>query len=830
MAKRVDEVIIEVEVNAGESAEKLTEVKNRLYALKAEQKAINKEIKESGTVTNEQAKRLAVISGEIKTLTQEEKLYTSQLNTATQGDKEFGASLQSLSIQLAKMKAEYRGMSEEMRKSDAGEKLKRQITDLDKTMKDADGTLGDFQRKVGNYQSALLGLNGNVLKISQLFAGGFKQGVAAASTALKSFFKTIVASPIGVFVAAIGLVTAAFGKLKEAFQKSDEAGTALSVALSKMQPIITGIGKAFEWLAEKCAAIVGAMATAATAVLRLVPSFREAQDAAADLIKAEDRLQDKQREYVEASAERYKEIARLKKEERANEELTFQERERIFQKIDELERKDLEERVAIAKENARIIEERYKQEVNTSDAAKDRIAAARAEVLKAETEYLAGTTRIAARASAARKQEAKEAEEQARKQKEAADKAREAWRKAREEREKALAVQREEVRRLEDLTTAAIEDELERQRVAVRQSYERRIEDLKRRLETEKSLTIDAREAINGQVVKLQEAMWKELAAVDSEELKKAKDRVQQAAEEAARRAEDAARAAADATEAERTRIRADYEKHALEVANDFQERLNAVYGNAAEAAELELKRVQEYHESLKDMTADTYIALFGSEEAYKNAVLQAEAEILAAREKSAEALQAQAKEVAATMQAFTGALSDLYEAAAGDSVAFENFKKAIALVDAAISLAQAIAAATSASTAGDPYTMAIRIAANVAAVTAQFAAVVKAIKEAQVPNAPKFEKGGIVTGDSYTGDRVNIRVNSGEMILTREQQARLFEMIQAGVPRVSLDYGMMAAAMSEAVEKMPSPVLEYREFSAFERKINFEKTRIKEL
>jgi tape measure domain-containing protein len=39
------------------------------------------------------------------------------------------------------------------------------------------------------------------------------------------------------------------------------------------------------------------------------------------------------------------------------------------------------------------------------------------------------------------------------------------------------------------------------------------------------------------------------------------------------------------------------------------------------------------------------------------------------------------------------------------------------------------------------------------------------------------FEQGGIVPGTSFTGDNVTARVNSGEMILNRQQQSQLFEM-----------------------------------------------------
>lgn len=41
----------------------------------------------------------------------------------------------------------------------------------------------------------------------------------------------------------------------------------------------------------------------------------------------------------------------------------------------------------------------------------------------------------------------------------------------------------------------------------------------------------------------------------------------------------------------------------------------------------------------------------------------------------------------------------------------------------------------------------------------------------------PAFENGGIVGGSSFTGDRIDARVNSGEMILNRQQQSQLFKM-----------------------------------------------------
>ena len=837
---RQEEIIIEVEVNAGESSERLAAVQARIHdvkqankELKAEQRTLNDELRKNGTITHEQALRLKEISAEmsknnadLKELTAAEKMYTAQLNTATQNDRKFGDSLVELSAQLAQLKQEYRGLTAAQRESAEGKAMLKSIQELDKTLKDADGTLGDFQRNVGNYQSALLGLNGNVVKVANLFAGGFKNGIAAAGTALKGFAKTILATPVGWISAAIAAAVKIFNELRDAFKRNDDAGTALSVALARLQPIITAVREGFSALATVVAKVVGGITSAATAVLNLIPAYRKASEAAQELVKAQDALQDRQREYVVNEAERDKEIAELRKKAVSDEKMTAKEREEIYKRIDEISRQGMEERKNIAAENYRILQDEAKKNNDTSKAMKDKLAQAYAEMIKAQTDYLTETTRIGSRQRQAREEQAKaEAEEEKRQLEERKSRWQE-WQRNKVEAEKKA---QDELRKLEDLQNEMIEDEMEQRRARIKTAVDREIEDLNTRLETEKNLTTDARESIAQQIVLIRQKMWKDLSAVDDEELAKTQEQLAKMAEDTAKAAADAAKAAADAEAKEAERLRQVYNEKSEQLYNSMRERLNAVYGNAVEASEIELQAVQENYERLVNLDAETKAAMFGSEEQYKAAVLEAEAQILEARQKNADAIKAQATEVAQTMQAVTGALSDMFEAAAGDSEAYEKFKKAMAIADAAISLAQTIAAATSASTAGDPYSMAIRIAANVAAVTAQFAAVVKAIKAASIPAVPKFEEGGVVPGTSYTGDRVLIRANSGERVLTKEMSDNLVKMLAHGVPSWGIDYERMEQAFVRAASRMPAPVLDYSEFVAYGEKVRMEQKKLSE-
>ena len=51
----------------------------------------------------------------------------------------------------------------------------------------------------------------------------------------------------------------------------------------------------------------------------------------------------------------------------------------------------------------------------------------------------------------------------------------------------------------------------------------------------------------------------------------------------------------------------------------------------------------------------------------------------------------------------------------------------------------------------------------------------------ALLASLPKFEKGGIIGGSSYGGDKILGRFNSGERVLTRPDQAYLTKVLKGG-------------------------------------------------
>lgn len=74
---------------------------------------------------------------------------------------------------------------------------------------------------------------------------------------------------------------------------------------------------------------------------------------------------------------------------------------------------------------------------------------------------------------------------------------------------------------------------------------------------------------------------------------------------------------------------------------------------------------------------------------------------------------------------------------------------------------------------------------------------------------AQTFEHGGIVDGTSYTGDNVQVYANSGEMFINRQQQSKLFGMLNGQAQSSDIDSDKIAEAVVSAIKSIPVVVSE---------------------
>ena len=100
----------------------------------------------------------------------------------------------------------------------------------------------------------------------------------------------------------------------------------------------------------------------------------------------------------------------------------------------------------------------------------------------------------------------------------------------------------------------------------------------------------------------------------------------------------------------------------------------------------------------------------------------------------------------------------------------------AVNLVEASTARASASAKASEAVAGATASGSKLPFPYNLAAIAGGIAAVLAALAAMS-----KFANGGIVGGNSYSGDKVLARLNSGELVLNRQQQATLFNAIKSG-------------------------------------------------
>jgi len=157
-------------------------VVNDLNSVKAAIRATNDELGNAtrGTAEYQRLQRqlggLKQIQSEIRAETRNQQREFVQ--AADRGRRSYRA----LNAELVNLKNQFRELSEEERRSGVGRNLVRQIQALDGELKKIDASIGQYQRNVGNYRQALLG-------VGDLVTGGLLTGglIAVGQAVQRSF-------------------------------------------------------------------------------------------------------------------------------------------------------------------------------------------------------------------------------------------------------------------------------------------------------------------------------------------------------------------------------------------------------------------------------------------------------------------------------------------------------------------------------------------------------------------------------------------------------------------------------------------------------------------
>ena len=882
MAKET--VIIDVEINENEVAERLGSISKSISDLKQRNSELKKELKSGQGDWAANSAEIAKNEAQIKLLTSTQKSLENQLVINSLKNNEFEetlkkqiGSLKEDAITLNILKNAYASLTEEQKKSAAGKDLLKNIQELDKSVKEADASIGNFQRNVGNYpkifdlstttlgkmQQMLVALAGSASTSGQMMTNIFNN----LKNVIVNVGKAFLTPPVAVIAIILSGIVLVSQKVSKAFKKNDDASTRLKRSMAAFQPTLTFVGKLFDKLAVGISYVVEWMVKLMDKFSKINPiilafnaifpktaeNMKLAKTAAQELVTAEDNLEETKRKFTVNEAARNSVIARLTKEARDSNKLSAEEREKLLKRADALELKNLEDRKKIAAEELRILTQKAKQNNDTSDEMKNKIAQATAEMYRAEKEYYDGTQRLAQRQIAVQN----ELEEE---RKRKAEEARQLYEKSlqdeKERQEKLKSINRE----LEDAVLEMKKDGMEKEKQLLDIQTRREIEDIQERLKTEKNLTKAAKENLTKLIEQLKENQKLKEKEIEekysreqfNKEIENEQNRISKLLEITVKGSENEynlkvqqiellrKKELSDTTlteeqkklindyydnqklEAQKQLLQKKQEKLQLSLDNEFNlKRLNLT-DNEQQLAQLELDQANLQYQNLLNLDTQTKNALYQSEEQYTAAVIAAKQKIINAdknvKNVAIQTSQAQLK----SLSDFSGAVSQIFTTLSANDAKMADFQYALALFKIGLDTAAAISSATASATKGDPYTIPLRVATAVASAIAAMASATKALKEAKKPKEPTFEYGGIVGGNSFTGDKITARVNSGEMILNQRQQAELWKIVAQPtiVNKNNFDYETLTNLLTNSLSKMPSPILDYKEFTEFQNRL----------
>ena len=390
---------------------------------------------------------------------------------------------------------------------------------------------------------------------------------------MKSFAVQLKALAVNPFVQAIITIVVVMKQLVDQFRQTDDAVTALQQLFASLSPIFEVFTGILDATVKVLTKVISGVTKGITAIMSLVPAFEEASKAAQDYVVALDTLEEKERQYGVQSAKNNIEIARARNKAAQADLYSVEERRDAIQQAIDLEKQNLQMELDVAAEKLRLAQQDAARRRDTSDETKNNIAELEKAYYQAIANTESGMRRLYSQMakfnseirkdtintwktiignSAFSTADWKKADENYKKMADNMDKrAKELAARAAEiaeagldstkldEAAKRAAQEAEEIRNeqttehkkyldalknlseqyysnelsarraYEDAVIEMMDDGLDKQLELIDTEYEREIEDLRHKLQTEEHLTVEARNKIN-QLIQLKQKQWDE--------------------------------------------------------------------------------------------------------------------------------------------------------------------------------------------------------------------------------------------------------------------------------------------------------------------------------
>lgn len=850
----VEEKVLEIKVRYDDAIRAISKYQGAVDAAKLHEADLKKQLKDNQISRAEYNAEMAATKVVIQENNEAIRVLNKEIQNNLRIEKEKEGSAKALRAELSNLTAEYDSLSRAERNSAKGKELQDKINAITDELKGAEEETQRFYRNVGNYEDSIKNaIAANVPFIDSIIRmneiGGdtavtFK-GMTQGAAAFGKQLLVLLANPVVAIFAAVSVLLLSIAK---GIKSSEENTQRWNVVLAPFRMLLDAVGKGLQVLASGILYVAeagGKMMGWITKQMEKLPLLGKYVKVVNDenaryvaIAKEQAAIDRDTRNLQVENAKNALKIATLKAQ--ADDELNVsaEERMKAIREANKLEEEASKKNYDLAKRRYELLVQQNAMAENTKET-NDAIAQAEIEMYNALTEYQDKRGELLGR-EVALANEIKTAE------KEKSD----AFRAMREK-------ELDEVRKAEDELLKLVKDGRYKQSQEISIQYDRQIEDLRSRLNTEVDLTAKARAAINQQISALEQQKNQALQKLSDEELEKELDNRQklislqlEAVKEGSEQeyqlrmqqivaARDAELNQKELTERMKLAIVAKYNKqidelsarHDAEVLQKQQEAIRIrfeteiaqAYGNEQEILRIKLEQKQAELDAIQQLEGE-------STEAFNLRKIEMQNEYLATKQELANKeieIEQTKYEAAASI---AGGLSSVFESLGEDNKAFAILSKTLALAEIAINTGKAIAAGTA-------QAMSVPFPANLAAIATTVATVLSNIATAvNTVKSAKFASGGNVVGPgSGTSDSVPAMLSNGESVLTAAATSMFapllssFNQMGGGVPinvtessNQALGEDMLARAVAKGVMMAPPPVVSVEEFTSVANRVKY--------